>query len=128
MTFVRFRSPNPNARGARVGVFALANGLRSDGRLTAADSAWLADNNAWYNDAYAEPSSDVFDRAAHPITECWFRSSATHLLDRVDGYLVLLDRYGEPWERVETDDPGTVLFEDSVQVVVVPLRAASPPY
>ena len=122
MTFVRFRSPTLNGRGARVGVFALANGLRADGRLTAQDEAWLAENNAWYTAAYAEPTPEIFDRTEHPVTECWFRASATHLLDRVGGYLELLDRYGEPWERVETDDPGAVIYEDPVQVVVAPYR------
>ena len=125
MRFVRFRSPTPNSRGARVGIFALANGLRADARLDDTDAAWLAENNAWYSVAYPEPGPGIFDRAAHPITEWWFRASASHLIARVDGYLNLLDRHGVPWERAESDDPGTVIYEDSVQLVVAPHRAAA---
>lgn len=121
--FVRFRSPVPNTRGARVGIFALANGLAADGVLGAEESAWLRASNDWYNAAYADPSnvqSNVFDRAVNPITECWFKASATHLLARVDGYLRLLDAHGVAWEKVDSDEPGMILYEDDVQVVVAP--------
>lgn len=120
MTFVRYRSPHPNARGAQVGIFALANGLRSDGELSPAELEWLRENNAWYDAAYAEPDASVFDRSVHPIVECWFKDDALYLLDRVDGYLALLDAHGVPWERVESSGPGQVLYEDEVQIVVVP--------
>jgi hypothetical protein len=72
--------------------------------------------------AYDNPASHVptlFEWSTHPLVECWFKSSATHLLDRVDDYLQLLDRYGVAWERIECDvfDEET-LYEDEVQLVV----------
>lgn len=118
--YVRYRSPDPNARGARVGIFALANGLAAHGELDPDEAAWLRENNAWYNAAYASPDSALFDRDVNPITECWFAATATHLLARVDGYLDLLDRHGVPWERVESEDPGRIVYRDAVQVVVAP--------
>lgn len=121
--FVRFRSPTPNTRGARVGVFALANGLAAAGVLSEAEARWLRANNDWYDAAYDEPTKsdpDIFDREVHAITECWFRSSALSLIERVAEYLELLDAHGIAWERVESDDPGHVLYEDDVQIVVAP--------
>ena len=125
-TFVRFRSPVPNARGARVGVFALANGLAADGLLTSDEAAWLRASNDWYNAAYDEPTPDVFDREMNPITECWFKSSAVSLIERMDGYLRLLDAHDVRWERVESDHPGVVVYEDEVQVVVAPATSLLP--
>jgi hypothetical protein len=101
-------------------VFALANGLAADGRLTGAEAAWLRESNDWFNAAYHEPTPDVFDREVNPVTECWFKSSAVTLIERVDGYLELLDAHGVGWERVESDHPGVILFEDEVQIVVAP--------
>ncbi|MFT4215538.1 MAG: hypothetical protein QM622_12315 [Microbacterium sp.] len=121
--YVRYRSPVPNMRGARVGVFALANGLAAEGLLDSVEATWLRTNNDWYNAAYGDPSKaqpDVFDRSANPITECWFKASATHLLARVDGYLRLLDAHGVAWEAVTSDRPGMILYEDEYQVVVAP--------
>ena len=123
MRFVRFEATTPNARGAHIGVFGLANGLRSAGRLTEADLSWLTANNAFGNAAYPDPGTvdpTLFDKAVHPFATCWFRSTATHLLDYVEEYLHVLTRYGVDWHRRETDDPGVILYEDDVQVVAEP--------
>ena len=124
MRFVRFEATTPNARGAHIGIFGLANGLRSAHRLTEADLQWLTVNNAYGNDAYVDPGTvdpTLFDKAIHPVATCWFKSTATHLLLYVDGYLQLLTRYGVDWRRRESDDPGTILYEDDVQVVAEPV-------
>lgn len=123
MHFVRFEASAPNARGSHIGVFGLANGLRSANRLTEADLDWLTINNAYGNQAYVDPGTvdpTLFDKAIHPHATCWFKSAATHLLDYVDGYLDLLTRHGVAWRRQESAHPGDVLYEDDVQVVVDP--------
>jgi hypothetical protein len=56
----------------------------------------------------------------NPGAVAWFTSSATHLISPVRGYLALLDRYGVPWERVQSERPGRVVYEDDVQVVAIP--------
>jgi hypothetical protein len=86
--------------------------------LSSDEAEWLRTNNAWYEAAYPQPDVAVFDRTVNPITECWFRSSAVALLARVDGYLALLDEHGVAWERITSDEPGLVVYEDAVQVVV----------
>jgi len=124
--FVRFHSPHPNARGTFPGVFALANGLRSDGRLSDADVDWLRAANTTATLAYADPSvthPEVYDRALHPTAEAWFRVSALHLTEMVRGYLELLARYGVACVESRSDDPGEVIYSDDVQVVVVPFRS-----
>lgn len=128
--YVRFRSTAANARGVQVGVFALANGLAHDDRLDAAQRRWWRAANDWYDAAYAAPCADEdgpYDRDRHPGAVAWFKADASHLLERVDGYLALLDAHGVPWERAVSDDPGRIVYEDDVQVVAVPRATGEAP-
>lgn len=50
----------------------------------------------------------------------WFKTTSVHLIERVPGYLAILDSHGVRWRRLESDDPGRVVYEDGDQVVVVP--------
>ncbi len=128
---MRWESPTPNARGAHVGVFGLANGLAHRGVLSADDWTWWRASNDVGDAAYLDPATvdpTLFDKAVHPVTSCWFKTSAVHLLGHVPGYLALLDRYRVPWREVRPSDPGKVLYEDEVQVVVVPHASAEMPH
>lgn len=123
--FVRVESAVPNARGAYPGLFALVNGLARSGALSPAEHAWWRSANAWYDAAYPDPAlvdPSLFDRSLHPLTSCWFRADAVHLLARVPGYTGLLDRHGVAWAERRSADPGPVLYADAVQVVVADQR------
>ena len=128
--FVRFQSKHPRPSGRHPGIFALANGLAHDGRLSPEEWAWWRASNDWYNAAYTSPETvdpSIFDKTRHPHTCCWFKESATHLLSRVPGYLQLLDQHGVEWVELHSTDPGIVLYEDDVQVVVAPASQVSSP-
>ncbi|MCP3804834.1 hypothetical protein NLX83_36765 [Allokutzneria sp. A3M-2-11 16] len=121
MIYLRYESPSPNARGAHTGVFGLANGLARAGTLSPDDWAWWRANNDWFDEAYPDPGKadpTLFDKSVHPVTACWFKPTATHLLERVPGYLALLDRYGVACVERTSTAPGRVLYEDDVQIVV----------
>ncbi|MFI2753899.1 hypothetical protein ACGIF2_10735 [Cellulomonas sp. P22] len=121
--YVRFQSPAPNRRGHHSGLFALANGLARDGRLSDDDHTWWRAANARCEATYADPSSvdpSCYDPRTNPGARAWFRTDATHLVALARGYLDLLDRYGVAWEELRTDDPGLVVYADDVQVVAVP--------
>ena len=123
MIYVRYEAARPNHRGHHPGVFALANGLARSGSLTPADWTWWRTSNDWFNAAYPDPGTvnpALFDRSRHRVVACWFKASAQNLLSRVSGCLDLLDRYGVAWAERRCVDPGRVLYEDSVQVVVIP--------
>ena len=122
-TFRRFQSAVPNRRGTYPGVVALATGLASSGRLTAADAAWLRRANDNANATYPNPTAatpDCYDRALNPGARSWFRDSAEHLFVLTDPYLELLDRYEVPWVELRTSSPGRIVHEDDVQVVAIP--------
>jgi hypothetical protein len=124
-TFVRFQSAVPNRRGRYPGVFALANGLAAEGRLSPADRAWWAGANQRCDDLYADPSKadpHCYDPVANPGARSWFKASAAELLTITGDYLALLDRYSVPWVELRTASPGRIVYEDDVQVVAVPYR------
>lgn len=122
-TYVRFQSTERDRRGVFTGIFGLANGLAREGRLTAEQHRFWRAGNDWYDAAYTNPSlvdPTVYDPGVNPGAAAWFKTSATHLLDRIPGYLALLAAHGVPCERLESTGPGRVVYEDDVQIVVVP--------
>jgi len=122
--YVRFQSPVADDRGRHIGVFGLVNMLGRRGRLSEADERFRVEANAWYDAAYTNPAEvdpRVYDESVHPLTATWFKTTADHLVDRVDAYLELLERYDVPCVRLEAGTvPGRLVYEDEYQVVVVP--------
>jgi len=121
--FVRFQSSVPNRRGTYPGVFALANGLASDGLLTEPDRVWWRAANDRADALYAQPSTvdpRCYDTESSPGARAWFKESATELIAMTQEYLALLDRYGIGWVELRTSSPGRISYEDDVQVVAVP--------
>ncbi|MCX5387349.1 hypothetical protein [Streptomyces sp. NBC_00083] len=127
--YVRFQSPHRNGRGHFTGVFGLVNNLAREGRLSAEEEAFRRTNNAWYDAAYTDPSTvdpSVYDDAVNPGAAAWFKPSATHLLVRVPGYLSILAAHGVDCLALSSADPGRVIYEDDVQVVVIPHELSGP--
>lgn len=119
--YVRYQGTEPNNRGKFPGIFGLANGLAQDELLNPIDHAWWRSANDWCNKAYPDPSSvdpGVYDRTMNPESQAWFKASAHHLIEKVKGYRLLLDRYGVGCDEVWSDDPGKIIYEDEVQIVV----------
>ena len=121
--YVRYKAGIPNGRGRLPGIFNLANGLARDGRLSSQDWASWRRSNDHYDSAYLNPSTvdkSIYDHAINPTAEAWFKCTAGHLLVRVAFYTDLLGRYGVEWQVLHSNDPGRLLYEDDVQVVVAP--------
>ncbi|MFJ2406432.1 hypothetical protein ACIOUE_34580 [Streptomyces xanthochromogenes] len=121
--YVRFQSPHRNSRGNFTGIFGLVNNLARAGRLSDDQESFRRSNNKWYDAAYPDPSTidaTVYDDEINPGAEAWFKPSATHLLARVPGYLEILAAHDVDCVTLRSTDPGRVIYEDGVQVVVVP--------
>lgn len=127
-SYIRYQSPEVNERGICPGIFALANRLGRDGSLTEQDHDWWLTANRWCDEIYPDPSTTdwtVYDRTINPGAQAWFKCSADHLLQKADEYLLLLARYDVDCHRVVSDNPGRLIYEDQVQVVVSPWSGAS---
>ncbi|WP_254705871.1 hypothetical protein [Streptomyces vilmorinianum] len=123
LLYVRFQSPTRSPRGHFPGVFALANGLAREGRLSAEEHAIWRASNDWYDSNVTNPATvdpTVYDAELNPGATAWFRSTATHPLSRVPPYLDILSAHGVPCVRLESPSPGRIVYEDADQVVVVP--------
>ena len=121
--FVRIQATTRNERGGFSGVFGLVNRLAFAGELSAEEDRFRRVNNHWYDAAYPNPSDvdpAVYDHELNPRAAAWFKITAGHLLERVDGYLAILDRHGVGYEVVRSDRPGRIIYEDPYQVVAVP--------
>ncbi|MFD5696696.1 hypothetical protein [Streptomyces lasiicapitis] len=121
--YIRFESPVRHERGHYPGVFVLVNGLARDGRLTAEQERFRRASNDWYDAAYPNPTHvdpTVYDLDVNPGAVAWFKTTATHLIERVPGYLDILAAHGIPVRTLRSADPGRVVYEDDVQIVVVP--------
>ncbi|MEO3794550.1 hypothetical protein ABGB14_30435 [Nonomuraea sp. B10E15] len=121
--YVRFQSPAPNARGIHPGVFGLINVLAKHGRLSPEEERFKEENHVWFHANLVDPTDvdpHVYDRTLNPQATAWFKPTATHLLERLPGYLAILAAHGVACVRVEEVDPGKVIYDDPHQVVVVP--------
>jgi hypothetical protein len=121
--YVRFQSPHRNHRGNFTGVFGLVNNLAREGRLSDEQESFRRRNNSWYDAAYTNPATidpHVYDDDINPGAAAWFKPSATHLLARVPGYLQILSAHGVDCRRLRSVDPGRIIYEDDVQIVVIP--------
>ncbi|MGP3632326.1 hypothetical protein ACTU45_02940 [Streptomyces sp. 24-1644] len=104
-------------------MFGLVSNLGRSGRLSAAEDRFRLLSNAWYDAAHPDPSTvdpAVHDLAVNAGAAAWFKATATHLLERVDGYPAVLRAHGIACETLRSTAPGRVVHEDDVQVVVVP--------
>jgi hypothetical protein len=87
-------------------------------------ASWRRANDR-YDSAYVDPTSvdaTIYDREKNPTAQSWFKRTATHLPVDMAFYTDLLDRHGVEWTVLSSDDPGIVLYEDDVQIVVVPRK------
>ncbi|WP_369745189.1 hypothetical protein [Paenarthrobacter sp. AMU7] len=120
--FVRYQSSTPDAKGRHLGIFALANRLAKEGSLSTEDWGGWRSTNEFYDAAYVTPEASIY---AAPGAQAWFKVSATHLLEKTDFYIDLLRRHDVPCRVFYSTDPGIVIYEDDVQVVVVPYEVDS---
>ncbi|MFH8580556.1 hypothetical protein [Streptomyces zaomyceticus] len=120
---IRFQSPNRSPRGHHPGVFGLANALAREGRLSPGEwTIWRASND-WYDAHFPNPSAvdpTVYDPEVNPGAAAWFRPTAIEALARVAPYLRILSDHGVPCVRLESANPGRIVYADAYQVVVAP--------
>jgi hypothetical protein len=122
MDYVRFQSAYPGVKGFKAGVFVLVNALGMNGMLTPDEERFRRENNAWYNQAYPAATTHY---AQHPKAVAWFKDSSSELLERIPGYLAILDAHRIAWEEARTASPGVIVYEDAWQVLAVaPLSTA----
>jgi len=110
-----------------MGIFQAAYRLR---RYTCLDAARKQDIDrelTWFQEHLATPQRFVHTRSKGyyrrpPVAVSWFRAGATEHLRRAEVLGGALAACGLPVQRLRTQHPGYVVYEDDHQVVAVPFR------
>jgi hypothetical protein len=84
--------------------------------LTPEEEQFRRENNAWYDTAYPSP---IARYQQHAGAVAWFKDTAAELLERIPGYLAILDTHRIAWEEARTRVPGVIVYEDTCQVLAI---------
>ncbi len=111
------------------GLFQAAHALRASGALAPAEEALVADVFRWFGARLPRPRR--FARSTRPHAQakavCWFRDTAAEHLARMEDLVAILRTHGQVVQRLTTDRPGYVVYEDAYQVVSEPFRGERRP-
>jgi hypothetical protein len=106
------------------GLFHAAESLRANKQLAEDEDALVREIFDWFNRKLPHPTR--FARAARPHAECkgisWFKDTAEGFISRMEELAVVLAEHGHVVERLTTERPGYVVYEDQYQVVAEPFR------
>lgn len=127
--YIRFESRDGTGLFAEAGSFRAEMGARRVPRWARREFVENYDWLSWHTPAPPEEAY-VDTRARYPLT--WFKQEARGHIARAWRIANILGRHGVHMRPIVSDDPGLILFEDEVQVVVRPKResirpAARPP-
>ena len=106
------------------GLIHAADDLRRQGQLTDEEQERVRELLRWFNRNLPVPGR--FARSRRPSAckraICWFRPTARECLARMQALAAVLCGHGCEVERLTTDRPGYVVYEDDYQVVAKATR------
>jgi hypothetical protein len=94
-------------------------------KITGADANELNDLQAWFSENLQKPTS--FGRDTLRLGICWFKTSSTGHISRIWEMVGILERNGIYINKIRTDRPGYVIYEDEWQLVAEPFRKGTMP-
>lgn len=93
--------------------------------IIGADADELNALRRWFNENLEKPTS--FGRGKFSLGICWFKTAAAVHIDRIWEMVRLLERHGIYVQKINTDKPGYLVYEDDWQVVAEPFRKGTLP-
>ncbi len=114
--FIRFVvGTNKDSPRHQTGVVTELRLLRDSGELPIYVVEQINEIFQLMNDSYDCPPFDENDWSPNAIS--WFKDSAQDLVFMFREIVLILEEYGRPVRMLKTDDPGVIIYEDSVQIV-----------
>ena len=101
-----------------LGVFCAAGRLEDTESLQRYERIWLREALNWFNEHLPVPS--CYQEGACRGAVCWFLDDAGEPLARIWDLVALLREHGTAVRLIWTTDPGTIVYQDSYQVVAFP--------
>ena len=119
--YIRFTllSQDPDSH-RKTGILVAANEVRDDGSLPVDEHRKLRELLEWFNRHLPEPKPLDDDGNARALS--WFKPGAKVAIRQMWALKALLDAYNFHVEVHKTSDPGTIIYEDDLQVVAKPRK------
>ncbi len=123
--FVRLQATYRGRLGVEVGVFVAVDHLRRADRLSEDEEELYFDIDDWFRANLPDPPFYEGGNSVGAVT--WFkRSTSAEMLERLEPLCGILTKYGVEWVAAESSDPGDVIYEDEIQVGVIPYTRSHP--
>jgi hypothetical protein len=121
--FVRFVVHTKDEHsGRRTGIFQAVAKLSNSTKLSGEEWWRLRHIRDWFNDNLEKPTR--FSLSAKPNKKAqaigWFKESAVEHLTQIRAMILILESHGVVVERIRTQRPGYVVYEDEHQVAAYP--------
>ncbi len=124
-TFARVQVTYRGRLGVEVGVFVAVDHLRRAGVLSDVERETYLDIDDWFLEHLPTPGFYADGNSIGAVT--WFRTPLPEPMQtRVDALCEILRAHGVPFETVRSTDPGTRVYEDELQIGVVPSVRGEP--
>ena len=117
MRYIRIQARYTGRTGKPVGVFTACHHLKRKGNLTEEEARLFEEIDGWFD--IHLPTPPFYEDGNKQGAKTWFKSTATGMLRELDPLLALLIKYDVAFDVVETDDPGSIVYEDDWQVGTV---------
>jgi hypothetical protein len=98
------------------GLITEARILRDKGSLDQLEVSWLEETYIWFNHNLPVPPFKSGKWPPDAVT--WFKDDASEPIKRMWEIVSLLKQHGVPVRMLRSANPGKILYEDSVQIVV----------
>lgn len=95
------------------------------GTITGADADELRTLRQWFDQNLDKPAS--FGRGKSSLGISWFKLAAADHIKQIWQMVRILERHGIYVQKIKTERPGYVVYEDEWQVVAEPFRKGSLP-
>jgi hypothetical protein len=117
MNYFRIHANYTNAiTGKPAGIFAVLHRLQREGRLTEGEVQLFHSINTWYMENVTIPP---FYKDGNPLKAiCWFKDipETNHIIEHLKPLIDILNKYGIGNAITRSSDPGTVIYEDDLQI------------
>jgi len=123
--FIRFTTRFKNENGDNEnGIFQAAAFLRRNPDTFEYDLKILEEIKNWYNDNLETPTkfSKSKRNNAEPVSLSWYKSSAKDHIKKMYDLKAILEKYDILVDVVIRGNPGTIIYEDKIQVSALPFR------
>lgn len=102
------------------GIFQAAARAVERRHIAGADADEMKELERWFDKNLSKPTS--FGRNKLRLGICWFKTTATEHISRIWEMVHILERNGVYIQKIRTDRPGYVIYEDEWQLVAEPFR------